>query len=146
MINISAFIGFLLTMTFIKTGLALECYVCVGYNSSVPDNPVSNNANCPADNFDASKVGSRSTTSDDKMPLCSAIIISVDGKPVTARGASSYNNTKTNALEKKMTDVTLCGYWCDTDLCNSKDPNGCGVAVVLVPLIPLLVIITRSLA
>ncbi|KAG7165952.1 uncharacterized protein LOC121869965 isoform X2 [Homarus americanus] len=133
----------LVTLCIIHTGSAFQCYRCTGYDSSLPDNKITNNKACTPGNFDGSKLLNVSGSSDSP---CMAITESYNNKQMTVRDGGSYYSYNTKKVSTGHI-YRLNGYICDTNLCNKEDPsNASSIPTLLLPLLPLLVVLIRSVA
>ncbi|KAK8376092.1 hypothetical protein O3P69_008665 [Scylla paramamosain] len=96
---------------------AIRCYLCQGYIPSSVENILSNNKNCPADNFDSNKVETAGGQ------VCMTMVQEIDGFEITSRSPADIMK---NA--KKTHHLNFRGYFCNTDYCNSRSPGNAAPA------------------
>ncbi|XP_042227520.1 uncharacterized protein LOC121869966 [Homarus americanus] len=110
----------LVTLCIIHTGSALQCYLCMGFNSLLPYDQVYNNPACTSEDFDASQLLTENSTNVNE-PSCMAIIQTYEGMSITSRTPDDSGPTQTRTgFQGKI--ARFHGYFCDGNLCNSQDP------------------------
>lgn len=121
----------------------IDCYVCIGYDSSLPENELINNKYCPQGSFDSSKV----TTT--KGVACMAVIVEQGGKTLTERVyISTTTKMASNMTTRGYYKGSIHGYICDEAFCNDQSPSASSTLSFQLPLLllSLLAALPRCLA
>lgn len=90
---------------------SINCYICRGYNPDEPDNPVTNNKNCPQNDFRDSLVHTAAAD------VCQTQVQDITGgKEITVR--DGYRVTKMTRSDGDY--INYRGYICFTNKCNDQ--------------------------
>ncbi|XP_037785244.1 uncharacterized protein LOC119581036 [Penaeus monodon] len=117
-----------------QTSAELQCYTCIGYNSSSPFNEMYNNPFCVSENFQASKVPKLKS----QRGICYAETDKADIGEITVRYGEE-------GLPLPRNYLYMTGYLCQGHLCNSRPTSSAGTSSLLLPLMLIPAVLSRLL-
>nr|XP_027207336.1 uncharacterized protein LOC113800749 [Penaeus vannamei] len=124
------------SLAIVHASVVTQCYTCMGYDSSLPYNNLTNNPYCVSESFEASKVPKRDSPSG----FCAAEAVRAENVGEwTARGGIQVLSSRDNYIYD-------ASYVCKGNLCNDKPISSAGTPVHLLPLLLIPVAMSRLLA
>ncbi|XP_042857394.1 uncharacterized protein LOC122243768 [Penaeus japonicus] len=99
---------------------SIRCYTCVGYNSSLPTDDLTNNPYCVSENFTNTEVQTREAS----YGFCHAMTVRTDAGELTKRVGDIV-------LLNQRSYIYHLNYLCNADLCNDKPTNSAGTPSLL---------------
>lgn len=124
------------SLAIVHASVVTQCYTCMGYDSSLPYNNLTNNPYCVSESFEASKVPKRDSPSG----FCAAEAARAENVGEwTARGGIQVLSSRDNYIYD-------ASYVCKGNLCNDKPISSAGTPVHLLPLLLIPVAMSRLLA